>query len=70
MSGKLKVLVPPMRVAVGVNVMDELPQHSLVKVVPLAVRVPLTDVAEDGQCHRVAAGEAHRPRVGQRRARR
>jgi hypothetical protein len=46
MIGKLKVLVPPLRVAVEVNVMVELPPP-LTKLVPLAVRLPLTELAEE-----------------------
>ena len=66
MIGKLKVLVPPLRVAVEVNVMVELPPP-LTKLVPLAVRLPLTEIAVRVQRHLVTAGEGHGPGVAQRR---
>ena len=44
MIGKLKVLVPPLRVAVDVNV--RLALEPLMKLVPVAVRLPLTELPE------------------------
>ena len=53
--------MPPLRVAVEVNVMFELPPP-LTKLVPLAVRLPLTEIADRVQRHLVTAGEASRSR--------